>query len=337
MDLNLFLTISGIIISLAFGIIGITLTIKRKYKGKIDLIVEKNINLYDSIVKNIEDLKVLYKNKPIEENMNLINVLLINTGAKDSSKENTERFPSISFGENSIIHNVNIISKSEQLNIENKIQNNTIIIESGLFRCNEYIYFEILVETQDKIQADEAIQINYRISDFDEPKPLFKSKLNKNFNRLIAVFVGVLFGFGPAVILDTPLSIDIYDLNAKVVVSDSIIELDYFDYNFALNDKDGIPRATLKKIEVKAKDIAETYNYFNFIFNSKQTEFVIDNYNVRFIYQKSFSLVYVVLFIIFSIILFGVYFKNKQTRQLSKMIDSILEDKNTTANNVYKK
>lgn len=322
MDINLGLTILGIIITIIVGIIGIILSLKNKYKGKLDLIIDNNTDLYDSVVKNIEDLKILYKNKPIEENMYLLKMFLINSGEKDLSKEMIEKNPVIDFGVNSIIHNTKVISKSSDLSIEPKIENNSIIIENGLIRCREYLYFETLVET-DKKNPEDIINFNYRISDFEVPKPKTKSNLNTNISILTSVFIGILIGVIPSLFYSNPLKIDKYNLDVEVSTSDKIIELSYFDYYSAYKDNKGIPKTILEEIESKAKYIEEKYNYFDFIFKSKPTEFVINKYKIEFIYQQYLTIIFTFSIVVLLLIILWQYYKNKRNRELFKLLDQV--------------
>jgi hypothetical protein len=57
------LTIFGILITLIFGIWSIILFVRKRSAGEITFVKESYINLFDSIVKYLPELSVLYNNK----------------------------------------------------------------------------------------------------------------------------------------------------------------------------------------------------------------------------------------------------------------------------------
>lgn len=75
MDSTLVFSVLGIVATVVFGLLGIKVAIKWKYPGKITFLKEDVIDLYNSVVKNISDLKITYKESQIVENMFLIRVI----------------------------------------------------------------------------------------------------------------------------------------------------------------------------------------------------------------------------------------------------------------------
>ena len=65
MGLTTLLAILGILVSATFGIWGVAYMIKSRYPGRITFVREQIIALFDSIVKNLDDLSISFKNKTI--------------------------------------------------------------------------------------------------------------------------------------------------------------------------------------------------------------------------------------------------------------------------------
>ena len=71
MDLiGLFLAISGILVSGAFGCWGVFLTLKNKrYPGQLTFCWGNRISLFDDIVSKLDNLSILFKKDPIGSNV----------------------------------------------------------------------------------------------------------------------------------------------------------------------------------------------------------------------------------------------------------------------------
>lgn len=81
MSTNTFLTLLSIAALILTGVT-IWLAIRRRYPGQITYLEESCIGLFDSIVRNLPDLKVLYKSDPVSENIVLIKGYIMNTGSE---------------------------------------------------------------------------------------------------------------------------------------------------------------------------------------------------------------------------------------------------------------
>jgi hypothetical protein len=326
MDINLALTILGITITLILGIISIIMTIRRKNKGILDLIIQDDINLFNSIVKNINNLKLLYKDQPISENIHLIKLFLINKSEKDLSKEITEKFPTISFGNDSNILDVKIISKSTDLNAKIEILQNNIVVQSDLIQCDEYLYIESLVEINSNVDIEKLIEFKYRIADFIQNKPLCKRNLkdaSKNLSILIGGLIGICIG---SLLTNSPFEINQYDLSVRVSASGNCTKLDYFDYSYPSNHTITIPNEVLNKIKEKSKDISSEYTYFNFIFRSKDIEYDFDGYHVKYVYINYFTLTGIFSLNMTILIILWLNLKNRRQRRLFKFMETIIKD-----------
>lgn len=335
MELNTVLTIVGIIATVSGSIVAIIMAARHKYKGRLDLIVDENINLYNSIVKRIDDLKILYKNQPIKENMNLIKIFLINSGAKDFTPETAELCPTISFDKESIIHNVNIISQSHELKARCELKNNVVSIIDGLIRCNEYLYFEVLVQTKEKHNPEDIIQFNYRTSDFEKKEPREKSKLRVDFANTFMVFTTLLIC---VVLFNTfynPLKIKHSKLYSEIenpIDSDTRMIFPTAVYDNSLPKID-IPDSTFKKIIKQFREFPDNYSLFDILIKPERRKIIIDGYIVRYKYDDNIGFLFLVFSPIFLLITFLTFiwqwFRHRKDRLLLKRVNEILEEINS--------
>jgi hypothetical protein len=175
-------TTTGIVI----GIFGVAVTcifgwlaLRRRYPGRITYFEESSIGLFDSIVRNIGDLKVLYKDEPVSENMVLLKGYIMNTGSKDITRDMIEKPLTLKLPDGFRWLDAKVVpSKSV---VEGKLQikqTTSATFELGLFRVNEYVRFEALAqvppsESQSQIGYEgnavarlrETLKVEHRIAD----------------------------------------------------------------------------------------------------------------------------------------------------------------------------
>lgn len=148
MELKNLLAIIGVVVTAAFGVWGVFLTIKlSRYSGRITFVKEQTIALFDAIVKNLDELSITYKGQEIGHNIVLIECALVNTGKFDISPTMIQKPIAISLPENFRWLTAKIVSTSADVNAQVEMENdNTIKLNPGFFRCNEYIRFQALAE-----------------------------------------------------------------------------------------------------------------------------------------------------------------------------------------------
>ena len=79
------LAIIGTLATIVLGGWGIYLAVKRRYPGRITFIIEDSIGLFDSIVRNLPELAVLYKGESVRQNLSeLPKVMAKKIAAKSS-------------------------------------------------------------------------------------------------------------------------------------------------------------------------------------------------------------------------------------------------------------
>ena len=206
------LAIISITITIILGLWSIYLMVKRKYPGEITFVRESCLGFFDSIVKNMPELAVQYKGLPIGEGLVLLKGALLNTGSKDISEEMIEEKVSISLPEKFRWLTAKVVSASPNVQAEVAILDRSIVLESGLFRCGEYVRFEALAEvpTEDpqgkkreesiKKKLIERLTINHRIADTQKIKeknlsnmPNIGRELKRYFLLLLCMIFMIVF------------------------------------------------------------------------------------------------------------------------------------------------
>jgi len=147
MDIGTILGATGIVVSAGFGIWGIFLAIKHRYPGKITFVKEQSIGLFDAIAKNLPELSIQYKDSPVSQNLVLLKGALLNSGKIDISPNTIEKPLEIQLPTEYQWLEANIIGSSNNVDASITIKkNNTLTIDTGLFRCGEFIRFQALAE-----------------------------------------------------------------------------------------------------------------------------------------------------------------------------------------------
>lgn len=147
LDVSTGLAVIGVIATVVLGVWSVSLAIKRRYPGHITFFADDSISLFDDIVRNLPDLEVLYKGRPVSQNLVLFKGILLNTGIVDITPQMVEQKLSIGLPEGFKWLEARVGSSSENVRAEVRvIDDSSLVFDTGLFRCNEYIRFEALAE-----------------------------------------------------------------------------------------------------------------------------------------------------------------------------------------------
>ncbi len=165
MEIDLLVGIIGIIATIIFGLIGIIIYRQKKYDGRISRITDKNIELYDSTVKDIEGLKLTYKGEEINQKLSITNIYLINLGNIDITKQLTEKEIQLSLPKDSQILNYKLKEVSLGLKCSiRQLNQQSLVFDLGLFKINEYLKLELLIESKDSISINKNLTFTHRIA-----------------------------------------------------------------------------------------------------------------------------------------------------------------------------
>jgi hypothetical protein len=132
-------------VTITFGIWAVYLAVRYRSQGRIVFIQESCLGLFESIIKNLPDLKILYKEKPISENLALLKGFLLNMGHRDISPGMVEEKFSIILPSGFRWLEAKIISApSKVATIE--VLDDALVFDFGLLKHYQYISFEALGE-----------------------------------------------------------------------------------------------------------------------------------------------------------------------------------------------
>ena len=209
MDMSLYFGIAGLSATVILGSYSIYLVFRtRKYPGRIVFVKEACIGLFDTFVRNLPDLSILYLDKPVDENLVLLKGSLLNVGSKDISPNMIEEQICISLPEGFRWLAVSIVSTSSQFKSQAKITNEfRILFDLGLFRCREHLNFQAIAEVPASKNSkhsnkgpaeilESAIDFHHRIADTQKIKKQEvqpNDKKSKSFIGLCTFQVALCF------------------------------------------------------------------------------------------------------------------------------------------------
>lgn len=145
MDAGTIWSIIGIVISVIFGLIGIYLTIRSKYSGRVTFVNEQTIELFDAIGNSLDKLAVTYNGSAVNENLVLLNGAFINSGKFDITKDMVEQPITIILPKGYKWLTGRIVDSNVKAEFI-QVDENNISVPTGLFRCGEYIRFHALAQ-----------------------------------------------------------------------------------------------------------------------------------------------------------------------------------------------
>jgi len=148
MSFSDYLSISGIAVSVLFGIVGVYLAVRKaKYPASLTFILEQSISLLDDFAHKLPNLLVTYKDQPIERSIILISGFVANDGSLDISKEMVEVPLSCTLPDKCSWLEFKVTNTAESLNVKSEIVNNNVVeVELGLFRRNESFSFQAIAQ-----------------------------------------------------------------------------------------------------------------------------------------------------------------------------------------------
>lgn len=169
MDISIILTIIGLLATFVFGFLSIDLFKRKRYPGKITFVKQSSIGLFDSFVKNFNEIAILFDEKPIKDNLIYIKGCFINDGDIDIEGEKIEKPICIELPEKYSWVNCKITDTTKNLFSDYKISNDKDVeLKFGLFRKGEFIQIEALIQASHEINNDDNIfdlmKFSHRIS-----------------------------------------------------------------------------------------------------------------------------------------------------------------------------
>lgn len=313
-DLSHLLGYLGIIVTIMLGGWGIYVTLKYKHSVRVSFVLRKSIALFDTIVKNITELSVLYKGSPITQNLILIEGALVNTGNKDILPTMIERPISLNLPEDYKWLTAKIISISNNVEADINISDPTLTINSGLFKINEYIRFQALLQANheeniSKLEnkLNKIIKFSHRIADMQKIKNIkLISMPTKSvmFTIFMFLFTTILFAYTG------------YDIAKEKPIMDTV-------YSFKRSNNE-IINVVIKSVEGKNFSIAGIDKPFNITISAE--EFIkkgkmIGKKPINLPYQKLSYIIFFIASICSLIILIGLWREYKINKKLITILE----------------
>ena len=140
------LSIAGILISVLFGVWGVSLSLRRaKYPASLTFVLEQTVALLDDFATRIPNLSVLYKDTPIDKSVTLLSGYLVNDGDVDITPQMTERPLSCELPGGCSWLEFKLTGVAEALCASGNIKSpQTLELNFGLFRRDEAFSFQAL-------------------------------------------------------------------------------------------------------------------------------------------------------------------------------------------------
>lgn len=133
---------------MVFGVLSVYVALRSRYPGELTFAREELIDLFDSVVKNLSDLHVLFRGAPATPNLILLRGAIMNTGRRDVTIEMVERPLVAQLPDGYRWLAVNIVTTSQNVNASLEISKDSreVVFSMGMLRCREFIRFQALGE-----------------------------------------------------------------------------------------------------------------------------------------------------------------------------------------------
>jgi hypothetical protein len=181
MDLSLILGLIGTIATIIFGFLSIDLFRRKKYPGKVTYVELSVIDLLNNVANNFKEIELLHNKTPINKNIVYVKGALINNGDIDINSKLTEKDITIELPLNCKWLDIKATDFSKGLNVSVNINgDNSASFKFDLFRKEEFVQFEGLIETKDdnSNSTNSHIKFTHRIENTSqiEKKVLLTNK-----------------------------------------------------------------------------------------------------------------------------------------------------------------
>lgn len=159
MDSSIIIGVVGVVATLVFGFLSIDLFKRKRYPGKVTYVKLSLIDLLNNVANNFEEIKLLHDDSPINKNLMYIKGALINNGDIDINSTSTEKDITIELPENCTWLDVKPTHHSKGLSVSiNKETGREAAFHFDLFRKNEFVQFEGLIESDQNYMSSDMLE-----------------------------------------------------------------------------------------------------------------------------------------------------------------------------------
>lgn len=171
MSIGDYLSLAGIVVSLVFGGWGVYLVLRRgTYPAKLSFVCDQSVSLMEDFVSKLPNLKIQYRDVPIDANLLLLSGYVVNNGSVDITESMTEHPLSCVFPDGCEVLEFQVRATALDLKVESEIiSENSVAFRLGLFRRDESFHFQALVSVEPKLKSEskkffESIVWRHRIA-----------------------------------------------------------------------------------------------------------------------------------------------------------------------------
>lgn len=147
MEIGLFFSILGVILTLVFGVPVVVEWYRNRRRVQLSFVHESSVSLFKSYVKNIKNMEILYHGSPIDQSIYALKGYIHNSGRTDIDDKMIHAPLSVVLPNESQWLEVNIVGKSESVNVDYTIDKNRIVFKWDLLKPGEIFCFESLYKS----------------------------------------------------------------------------------------------------------------------------------------------------------------------------------------------
>jgi hypothetical protein len=262
------ITFSGIIVTIVIGVWGVRYASKLNIKTQLLFIEHDCISLFRSIVKEIDDIEIKYKDKVIDENLIIFKGTFFNSGNSDIDKTIIHKPLLIKLPEDYIWTKAKIIDKSNDIAIKESIDNNQLIFKWDILKENEYFTFDSIIEYKQSSDKDDIsddfnitrnlsrnIRFNHRITNLKSIKKQHPTSKPMHYRVLLYIILCSLSIAGGCLYLATGQFVSPnYDLQFKLQRDNTIY---YAKLNAVDKDKIELINERMEKFTLTNKELGQ--------------------------------------------------------------------------------
>lgn len=160
MDINMFLVLLGIIVTIMIGAMGIIYTRRIRNIPKITFLEQDLFSLFESIIKNIDGINITFENIQVGPSLLMLKASFINNGTVDIDSSMVHEPLKIKLPENCKWKRIKITKTSPNVNVNFKMSDVITEFDWDLLKKSEYFSFDALIEIIDN--PKESIEIDYK-------------------------------------------------------------------------------------------------------------------------------------------------------------------------------
>lgn len=160
MDINMFLVLLGIIVTIMIGAMGIIYTYRIRSIPKITFLEHDFFSLFEEIIKYMDGINITFENIQVGPSLLMLKASFINNGTVDIDSSMVHEPLKIKLPENCKWKRIKITKTSLNVNVNFKMSDVTTEFDLDLLKKGEYFSFDALIEIIDS--PKESIETDYK-------------------------------------------------------------------------------------------------------------------------------------------------------------------------------